>query len=156
MYVVLCIQTMSVEFFSLEESSPCIMLCRVCSVYVGRTTYCHSATRKWSWEIVVCVVARLETGSFPSRGKRYLFTKASRLAVVCTQLPFQWVLEALSSRIEQPGHEIDHSPTSSSKVKNGWSCTSVPINAFMMWTGTNFICFTVCKLSTLDNFYLCK
>jgi hypothetical protein len=77
-------------------------------------------------------VTRLETGSFSSRDKRYLFTKASRLAVVYTQLPFQWVLEALSLRIEQKGHEVDHSPTSSSKVKNGWSCTSVPIYAFMM------------------------
>jgi len=77
-------------------------------------------------------VTRLQAGSFPSRGKRYLSTKTSRLTLGCTQLPFQWVLEVLSPGVNQPEREGGHLPTSSAKVKNGWSYTSMPINAFMM------------------------
>jgi hypothetical protein len=77
-------------------------------------------------------VTRLEAGSFPCRGKRYLFTKTSRLALGCTQYTFQWVLGALSPGIKRPGREVDHSFTSSDKVKNEWSYTYMPINAFMV------------------------
>jgi hypothetical protein len=44
------------------------------------------------------------------------------------QLPIQWVLLALSLGVKGPGHEADHSPPSSAKVKNTWIYTS----------GTNF------------------
>ena len=37
-----------------------------------------------------------------------------------------------------PGRDVDHSPPSSVKVKNEWSCTSVSPCTFMMWTGTTF------------------
>jgi len=77
-------------------------------------------------------VTRLRAGSFPCRDKLYLFTKKSRLALGCTQLPYQWLLEALSPGIKRPVREVNHSPTSSAKVKNGWNYTSMPINAFMV------------------------
>jgi len=34
-----------------------------------------------------------------------------------TQLPIQWVLESLSLGVKWPGHEADHSPPSSTEVK---------------------------------------
>jgi hypothetical protein len=133
MYVVLCIQTMSVEFFNWKNLVP-VTCCCVGRVFCLRRTchlasFCH-AQRKLGKHC--CIVTRLQVGSFPSRGKRYLSTKTSRLTLGCTQLPFQWVLEALSQGVKRPGREDDHSPTSSAKVKNGWSYTSMPINAFMM------------------------
>jgi hypothetical protein len=47
----------------------------------------------------------------------FLFTTASRMALRPTQPPIQWVPEALSQEIKRAGHEADHSPPSSSEVK---------------------------------------
>jgi hypothetical protein len=47
----------------------------------------------------------------------FLFTTASRMALGPTQPPIQWVPGALSLGVKQPGHEADHSPPSSAKVK---------------------------------------
>jgi hypothetical protein len=41
----------------------------------------------------------------------------SRMALGPTQPPIQWVPEALSLGVKQLGHEDDHSPPSSAKVK---------------------------------------
>jgi hypothetical protein len=56
----------------------------------------------------------------------FLFTTASRMALGPTQPPIQWVPGALSLGVKQLGHEADHSPPSSAKVKNAWSYTSTP------------------------------
>jgi hypothetical protein len=55
-------------------------------------------------------------------------TTASRLALGPTQPPIQWIPGVLSPGIKQlvPGHEADHSPPSSAKVKNVWCYTSTP------------------------------
>jgi hypothetical protein len=45
------------------------------------------------------------------------FTAASRTAPGPTQPPTQWVPGALSLGIKRPGREADHSPPSSSEVK---------------------------------------
>jgi hypothetical protein len=37
----------------------------------------------------------------------------------------------VSPGIKQPDHEHNHSPPSSVEVKNAWSLTSIPPNAFM-------------------------
>jgi len=47
-------------------------------------------------------------GSVPSREGIFLLTTMSRPDLEPTQPPIQWVLE-----VEQPGHETDHSPSSS-------------------------------------------
>jgi hypothetical protein len=47
----------------------------------------------------------------------FLFTTVSRMALGPTQPPIQWVLGAISLGVKQPGHEADHSPPSSAKVK---------------------------------------
>jgi hypothetical protein len=55
----------------------------------------------------------------------FLFTM-SRTALGPTQPPIQWVLGALSLEVNLHGHEADHSPPSSAKVKKAWSYTSTP------------------------------
>ena len=56
-----------------------------------------------------------------------LFQKQmSRRALGPTQPPSQWVWSFLSLGVKWPVCEIDHSPTSSAKVKNEWIFTSAP------------------------------
>jgi hypothetical protein len=43
-----------------------------------------------------------------------------------------------SQEYEQQGHEIDHLPPSSAKVKNEWSYTSMLPICLMVCTGTTF------------------
>jgi hypothetical protein len=50
----------------------------------------------------------------------FLFTTASRPALVPTQPPVQWVPEALSLVVKRTGRETDHSP------ENAWSYISTP------------------------------
>jgi hypothetical protein len=47
----------------------------------------------------------------------YLFTTASRTALRPTQPPIQWVPGAISLGVKWPGREADHTPPSSTKVK---------------------------------------
>jgi hypothetical protein len=47
----------------------------------------------------------------------FLFTTASRTALDPTQLPIQWVPGASSLGVKRPGREADHSPPSSTEVK---------------------------------------
>jgi hypothetical protein len=56
----------------------------------------------------------------------FLFITSSRPALWSTQPPIQWVTGALSLGIKRPGREADHSPPSSSEVKNSWNYTSTP------------------------------
>jgi hypothetical protein len=47
----------------------------------------------------------------------FLFITASRMVLGCTQPPIQWVPGALSMGVKWLGHEANHSPPSSAKVK---------------------------------------
>jgi hypothetical protein len=47
-------------------------------------------------------------------------------ALGLTQSLIQRVSGALSLEVKQPGHEANHSPPSTAKVKNVWSYTSAP------------------------------
>jgi hypothetical protein len=62
-----------------------------------------------------------------------LFTTVSRTGLGPTQHPIQWVPGALSLGVKLLGRKADHSPPSSSKVKNAWSYTSIPQYVFMVW-----------------------
>jgi hypothetical protein len=63
----------------------------------------------------------------------FLFTTVSRPDLGHTQSPIQWVPEALSLGMKQPGREADHSPPSSAEDKNAWSYTPLLQYAFMAW-----------------------
>jgi hypothetical protein len=63
----------------------------------------------------------------------FLFTTASILALGFTQPPILWLPGALSLGVKRPVRESDHSPLSSSEVKNACSYTSTPYYAFMAW-----------------------
>jgi len=56
----------------------------------------------------------------------FIFATVSRLVLVPTQHPVQWVLRAFPPVVKQLGHEGDHSPPSHAMVKDAWSYTSVP------------------------------
>jgi hypothetical protein len=47
-------------------------------------------------------------GSNPGRGKIFLFSTPSRLALEPTQHSAQWVLGAISPGVKWPGREADH------------------------------------------------
>jgi len=64
------------------------------------------------------------------------------LALWPNQLLIQWVPEALNPRVKLLGHETDHPPPSSAKVKNVWCYTSSPLYIFMAW----------CSVKHRDNF----
>jgi hypothetical protein len=51
----------------------------------------------------------------------FFFATASGPALGSTQPPIQWVLG-----VKQPKHEADHSPPSSTELKNMWGYTSTP------------------------------
>ena len=40
---------------------------------------------------------------------------------------FQWLLGALFPAVKRPGCEVDHSPPSSTEVKNEWNYTSISL-----------------------------
>jgi hypothetical protein len=55
--------------------------------------------------------------SSPGRGKNFLFSMSSKLALGPTQPPIQWVTGTLSPEVRQPGREGDHSPPINAEVK---------------------------------------
>jgi hypothetical protein len=56
----------------------------------------------------------------------FLFTTASRPAVVSTQPPIQRLSGALSVGVKRLGRDTDRSPPSNAEVKNAWSYISTP------------------------------
>jgi hypothetical protein len=62
----------------------------------------------------------------PSRVNNFLFSTSSIPAPGSTQPPIQWVPGAHSTGVKQLGHEADHSPLTSAKVKETWIDTATP------------------------------
>jgi hypothetical protein len=62
----------------------------------------------------------------PSKGKIFLFSTASKLALGPTQLPIQMVLGALTPGVKWLGCEADQSPPSSAEVKNDKAIPPLP------------------------------
>jgi hypothetical protein len=65
----------------------------------------------------------------------------SRMAPGCTQASVQQKQVALPPGIKWRGHEPDHSPPYSAKVKNKWSYTSTPPYVFMFMYRGNITFF---------------
>jgi len=65
----------------------------------------------------------------------FYFSKISTLAVGPNQPTIQEI-PGFFRGVEWPGHEVNHKPPSSAKVKNEYSYTSTPPFAFMTWKGT--------------------
>jgi len=62
----------------------------------------------------------------------FQFATASRPALRPTHPPIQWV-RLLFPGVKRPEREADHSPPSSTKVKNAWSYTSTHPYVCMTW-----------------------
>jgi hypothetical protein len=71
-----------------------------------------------------------EQSSSPSSVKNFLFSTSTRPALRPTQPPTQWVLDFIPW-VKRPGREADHSPPSSTKVKETWICISTTPYVFM-------------------------
>jgi len=52
---------------------------------------------------------------------------------IFTHILIQWVPWALSTGVKWLGHEADHSPPSSTKLKNAGSYTFTPQYVYMAW-----------------------
>jgi len=61
----------------------------------------------------------------------FVFAIALRPALGHTQLPSQWVPDALYLGVKWPGREAENSPPSNAEIKNAWTCTSTLTYAFM-------------------------
>jgi hypothetical protein len=66
-------------------------------------------------------------GSIPGRGNIFLSSTESRPALGPTQPPIQFVPEANSHRVKQPGREADRSQSSSDEDMNGGATPPLPI-----------------------------
>lgn len=72
-------------------------------------------------------------GSNSGRTRGFSLLLSSRLALGPTFSSFQWVLGSLLE-VKWLGHELSHSPASSCKVKDEWSCTPTsPLCHFCVW-----------------------
>ena len=77
-------------------------------------------------------MTKLQNGQLRNQGLIYgtgrdsSLSTVSRPAVGSIQPPIQLIPGALSSGLERPESEADHSPPSSAAVKNAWRCTSTP------------------------------
>jgi hypothetical protein len=65
-------------------------------------------------------------GSQPVRAKIFLSCATSRPALRAHPDSYSKGTVVLSPGVKRSGHADNHSPPTSSKVKNGWSCISIP------------------------------
>jgi len=66
------------------------------------------------------------TGSDLGSSKRFISASNFWPALGPTQPPIRWVSDVFFPGLQWPGSEAGHSPPSGAKVKNEWSCTSIP------------------------------
>jgi hypothetical protein len=78
--------------------------------------------KQMSWDSSVGIATRLWAGQSEFNSWQglgiFLFANMSRLSLGLTQPPIVWVLGVLSPEVKHPGCEADHSPPSSTEVKN--------------------------------------
>jgi hypothetical protein len=86
-------------------------------VNVYGSFFCSSFDWVTGWKIGV---------RFPAGAGIFFFATAARLALRSTQAPIQKVPGGCSSDVKLSVLETDHSPPSSTNVKNAWRYTSSP------------------------------
>jgi hypothetical protein len=74
-------------------------------------------------QVYVALGYGLDDRAFEFREGLGIYTTASRPALGPTLPPIHWVPGAISLGVNRLGLEADHSPLSSSKLKNAWSHT---------------------------------
>jgi hypothetical protein len=79
-----------------------------------------------SKDIWMLLCAEQSAVLFPLGKRDVYFSKMSPPDPGPTQLPIQWALGFFFSGIKRQGGEVNHSSTSSTKVKNEWRHTSIP------------------------------
>jgi hypothetical protein len=119
-----------------------LLLPRFFSYLYAIVTY----SRSWDSSVGIALGYGLDDRGFKSRQElgMFPFTTTSRPALGPTQSPVKWIPGSLSLGIKRPEHEADHSPPSSTEVKNVWSYTSTPQYAFMEW----------CSVKAQEHLYL--
>jgi hypothetical protein len=66
------------------------------------------------------------SGSSPDRGWEFFSSPQHPDWLLGLPSLFNGYEGLFSLEVKQPGHEADHTPPSSTEVKNAWSCTSTP------------------------------
>jgi hypothetical protein len=79
-------------------------------------------------------------GSIPAGEETFLYSTASRPALVPIQPPTQWVPGTLSLGAQWMGRQADHSPTSSAEAKNAG--TIPPLPHVSLWNGAELITYS--------------
>jgi hypothetical protein len=81
----------------------------------------------WSRDNAVCIAGRPRGRSLShGRVKKFLRSTSSRQAPGPTQLPIQWVPWVISPRVNHPGRQADHLPSTSTEVKKTWIIHQLP------------------------------
>jgi hypothetical protein len=80
----------------------------------------------------------------------FLFSTSSRPALLSTQPPIQWVLEALYPGVKRSGSEADHSPQSTTEVKKGGAISPLTQTSSLHWEGKLYL--SLCRSYSLVSF----
>jgi hypothetical protein len=121
-------------------------------IHTSQHSYCTSDWRQYSAQLfgvytyntiryllyVYVLAVSTATGWTPKgqssnlgRGKIFLLSTSSRPVLGLTQPPIQWVSGTLSPGVKRLGREADHSPPTSTEVKNKCIYTPTPPYVFM-------------------------
>jgi len=85
---------------------------------------------KFAWDGTVCMATILGNSvmvfQFSARTQIYFFYKMLKVALGPPRILFNGPQEPFPGGINHPGHEIDHLPPTSAKIRTVWSYTSTP------------------------------
>jgi hypothetical protein len=91
----------------------------------------HVITKR-NWRSLVIRVTRLQAGQIVnhvlihSKLRNFSLLQASRMSLVPTQPPIQWIVVDILPEVKRPEREANHSLPSNAEVKKEWSCVYTP------------------------------
>jgi hypothetical protein len=74
-----------------------------------------------------------DQGSFPGRARIFLFRHRVQPGSGAHPASYPAATEGSFPGVKRLGREANHSPPSSTEIKNAWSYTSIPLYVFMAW-----------------------